>query len=111
MSEILDRHAEAQAALGLPREAQHFIANEFVAEAPGWSSVIDPTTQATIGSLPQASDAEIEAAVVAARAAQRAWREVAPAKRARALLRIAEKLRESEKRFQNSAPPNHGPSR
>jgi len=53
---------------------------------------IDPASGETVASVPLSGAAEVDAAVAAARAAQPAWREVAPQKRARAVLALREEL-------------------
>jgi betaine-aldehyde dehydrogenase len=51
--------------------------------------VFDPSTGALIGEVPASSAKDAEAAVVAARAAQRGWAKTPPAARSQALLRVA----------------------
>src|SRR4051812_19822269 len=52
--------------------------------------VIEPATERTLASVPRAGAEELDAAVARARAAYPAWRAVAPADRARLLLRLSE---------------------
>ena len=55
-------------------------------------SVLEPATERVLAELPQAGVEEADAAVALARAAFPAWRAVAPAERARLLLRLADRL-------------------
>jgi aldehyde dehydrogenase (NAD+) len=55
---------------------------------------VNPTTGQVQQSFPLAGEAEVEAAVDAARAALPAWRRLAPAERRRALFRLADLIRE-----------------
>lgn len=63
-------------------------------EAAGFV-VDDPTTGAAVVEVPSASAAQVEAALDAARAAQRAWARTGPTARASALHAIADLLREN----------------
>jgi malonate-semialdehyde dehydrogenase (acetylating)/methylmalonate-semialdehyde dehydrogenase len=53
---------------------------------------VDPATGETVAMVPLSGAAEVDAAVKAARAAQPAWREVPPQRRARAVLALREQL-------------------
>jgi malonate-semialdehyde dehydrogenase (acetylating) / methylmalonate-semialdehyde dehydrogenase len=53
---------------------------------------VDPATGETVAMVPLSGAADVDAAVAAARAAQPAWREVPPQRRARAVLALREKL-------------------
>jgi malonate-semialdehyde dehydrogenase (acetylating) / methylmalonate-semialdehyde dehydrogenase len=53
---------------------------------------VDPATGETVAMVPLSGAAEVDAAVVAARAAQPGWREVPPQRRARAVLALREEL-------------------
>ena len=53
---------------------------------------IDPASGETVAMVPLSGAAEVDAAVVAARAAQPGWREVPPQRRARAVLALREEL-------------------
>jgi len=53
---------------------------------------VDPVSGATVAEVPLSEAAEVRAAVEAARAAQPAWREVPPQRRARAVLALREGL-------------------
>jgi succinate-semialdehyde dehydrogenase/glutarate-semialdehyde dehydrogenase len=56
--------------------------------------VTDPATGDTVGSVPDATRADVDAAIDAAAAALPGWRETAPAERARVLRRAAELMLE-----------------
>ena len=53
---------------------------------------IDPATGEVVAMVPMSGAAEVDAAVTAAQAAQREWREVAPQARARAVMALRERL-------------------
>src|SRR3954470_1875034 len=53
-------------------------------------STVDPATGEVLAELPIAGEAEVDAAVQAARAAQPAWAAVDPTRRTRILVRLAE---------------------
>jgi betaine-aldehyde dehydrogenase len=55
-------------------------------------AVLEPATEAVLQEVPRAGEAEVDAAVAAARAAFPGWRAVAPADRARLLRRLAERI-------------------
>lgn len=76
-------------------ETRLLIAGEMVAGDGPALAVENPATEETITSLGTASDEQLQAAVAAARGAQRAWgRELTAAERAEALHEIANGLRE-----------------
>jgi malonate-semialdehyde dehydrogenase (acetylating) / methylmalonate-semialdehyde dehydrogenase len=53
---------------------------------------VDPASGETVAIVPLSGGAEVDAAVMAARAAQPAWRQVPPQRRARAVLALREEL-------------------
>ena len=55
-------------------------------------SVLNPRTGATIAEVPEASEAQVDAAVAAAAAAFTGWSRTTPAERSAALLRIADRI-------------------
>ena len=57
-------------------------------------TVFEPATEEVLAELPRAGVEEADAAVARARAAFPAWRAVAPADRARLLLRLADRIEE-----------------
>src|SRR5579862_2027951 len=59
-----------------PGDARLFIGGEYVASAGERFEVVSPVTGAVIGTVPVPGPDEINAAVAAARAAQRAWARV-----------------------------------
>jgi len=63
------------------------------AEARHTRAVVDPATGEQIGALPEATPADVEAALQAAQAAFPAWRRTAPAARAAVLVKAAGLLR------------------
>ncbi|HET9101885.1 MAG TPA: aldehyde dehydrogenase family protein [Solirubrobacteraceae bacterium] len=58
----------------------------------GSLTVLEPATEAVLQEIPRAGEAEVDAAVAAAKAAFPGWRAVAPADRARLLRRLAERI-------------------
>jgi len=77
------------------RDITHFIGGS---EVPGnsgrWGEVFDPSTGAVQARVPLASADEVRAAIANAEAAQPAWAETNPQKRARVLMRFLELVRE-----------------
>src|SRR5687768_15171680 len=59
-------------------------------------AVIEPATEQVLAEVPRAGVEEVDAAVARARAAFPAWRDVAPADRARLLHRLADALSEAQ---------------
>ena len=57
-------------------------------------AVVNPATEAEIGRLPEATDADIDAAIDAARLALPAWRQRTPQQRAEYLFKAAALMRE-----------------
>ena len=55
-------------------------------------AVLNPRTGETIAEVPEASEAQVDAAVAAARGAFDAWSRTTPAERSTALLRIADRI-------------------
>ncbi|GAA2120784.1 CoA-acylating methylmalonate-semialdehyde dehydrogenase [Actinomadura napierensis] len=92
MTYTLDGAARPRAGDG-PSEAVHWIGG---AAHPGtggrFGDVTDPATGAVTGRVPLASDADVEAAVAAAKAAFPAWRDTSLAKRTEILFRFRELL-------------------
>jgi betaine-aldehyde dehydrogenase len=71
----------------------HYIAGEFQASAGASFPVINPATEEEIGHYAHATGAEIDAAVAAARSAQRQWWALSALERAEALHGVAQHLR------------------
>jgi aldehyde dehydrogenase (NAD+) len=78
-----------------------FIGGKFVApRSRRHAKVINPATEETLSEVPEASAADVDAAVRSARAAyDKYWRKVPPLERGKYLFRIARMLREKSKRF------------
>src|SRR5215467_3401103 len=77
-------------------EDQLFIGGEWVDAASGQTfETVDPATGAAWARVPEAADADVDAAVPAARAAlaEPAWAELTPGGRGRLLHRLADILR------------------
>jgi len=68
------------------------IGGAFTAGENSPEAVLNPRTGATVAAVPEASEAQVGAAVAAARDAFEAWSRTTPAERSAALLRIAERI-------------------
>ena len=78
------------------RTLQNFIDGEFVDPADGRREpVVNPATGETIAEAPESSEADVDRAVAAARAAFEGWAVTTPAERALALLRLADAIEEN----------------
>lgn len=87
------RQAHLQARVGLPYtdvDDLHIGGAWVPAVGAATSAVIDPATGEQWGSVPEATEAEVDAAVAAARAALPGWAATAPSVRADALRRMAD---------------------
>jgi 1-pyrroline dehydrogenase len=71
-------------------------------------SVEDPSTREVLGSVPQSGRADVDAAVAAAAAAFPAWSATTPGERALALLKLADALESSKRRFVKAESENAG---
>ncbi|GHF36617.1 betaine-aldehyde dehydrogenase [Amycolatopsis bartoniae] len=74
---------------------EFFIGGHWVAPAgDGTVEIISPATEEAVAVIPEATEADIDAAVSSARAAwdRRTWRDLYPAERGRKVLRLAEVL-------------------
>src|SRR5271156_1457358 len=60
-----------------------------------WQDVVNPATQQVLAQVPFATDAEINAAVAAAKAAFKTWKHTPIAARARIMLKLQALIRES----------------
>jgi aldehyde dehydrogenase (NAD+)/coniferyl-aldehyde dehydrogenase len=94
-----ERHDKAMEELGLPKKLSHFINGEFVASGEKTIDAINPTTGQKLADIPLATDEEIDTAVAAAKKAQAAWANIAPAKRRKTLEKLANQLKEMSKTF------------
>ncbi|MFF4952723.1 aldehyde dehydrogenase family protein [Streptomyces chattanoogensis] len=70
-----------------------FIGGEWVAPGGGHYDVVNPATEEVVGRAPEASRAQVEEAVAAARDAFEGWSRTAPEQRAAVLDRAAEVIR------------------
>lgn len=87
-----ERHRAAVADVPYTEVTTLRIGGEDVRSAGGLIPVVDPTTGEPWGSVPEASPAEVDAAVRAARAAFAGWAARTPAARADALRRMADAI-------------------
>jgi aldehyde dehydrogenase (NAD+) len=77
-----------------------FIGGEFVEPKSGrWFPTISPSTEETLAEVAEADAADVARAVDAARDAAPAWRDLAPAERAKYVFRIARQLQERAREF------------
>lgn len=97
----------------------HFINGAFVdssavqgsavdASAPASQPVIDPSTGATIGSVPLGSASDVDKAVAAASGAQKAWGRTTPRQRSEILHRIADVIQSNRATLINIESLNTG---
>ena len=70
--------------------------------------VVNPSTEAVIGCVPQASKEQIGKAIEAAQSGLLIWRSTAPAKRAQIILRAAQIIRERTERIAHAISIEHG---
>jgi betaine-aldehyde dehydrogenase len=76
--------------------AQNFVGGQFMDGADGQTEpVLNPATGDTIAQVPVSSEADVQAAVTAARGAFEEWSTATPGERAAALLRLADKIEEN----------------
>ncbi|RBO86697.1 aldehyde dehydrogenase (NAD+) [Micrococcus sp. KT16] len=87
--------ADPRVGLTLPYEhvEDHFIDGRWTpARGEGRTDVVDPATGGVFGSVPAATDEELDAAVVAARRALPGWSGLTAAQRAEKLLAVADEI-------------------
>ena len=77
----------------LPRNRQLYFNGDWHSAGGKMLELFNPATGASLGEVAQATAGDVDAAVKAAKAAYRVWRNVAPAERAKILRRIAEIVR------------------
>jgi betaine-aldehyde dehydrogenase len=78
------------------RTLQNFIDGEFADPADGRREpVVNPATGETIAEAPESTEADVDRAVAAARAAFEGWAAATPGERALALLRLADAIEEN----------------
>src|SRR5512134_3310965 len=78
-------------------DTQMLIGSKFVAGSEKPEAVVNPKTEGTIVELPDASPAQVDAAVEAATEAFKSWSRTTPAERSGLLLKLADAIdREAE---------------
>lgn len=80
-------------------DTQMLIGGAFEAGTEGEETILNPRTGETILTLPEASPAQIDRAVAAARKAFPAWSRTTPAERAALLLKIADRIEAEAEEF------------
>ena len=80
-------------------DTQMLIGSKFVAGSDATEAVINPKTEETIVSLPDASPAQVDAAVQAAAAAFKTWSRTTPAERSGLLLKLADAIEKDAEAF------------
>src|SRR5262245_1647459 len=80
-------------------DTQMLIGSRFEKGTETEEPILDPKTGGTILALPEASEAQIDAAVAAAEKAFASWSRTTPAKRAGYLLKIADRIEAEAKEF------------
>jgi malonate-semialdehyde dehydrogenase (acetylating)/methylmalonate-semialdehyde dehydrogenase len=92
-----------------PATVPLLINGEFVESKTGeWHDVVNPATQQVLAQVPFATDAEIEAAVAAAKAAFKTWRNTPLAARARIMLKLQALVREHMSRIAQTLSAEQG---
>jgi len=80
-------------------DTEMLIGSEFTSGTESEESILNPRTGETIAKLPEASLAQIDAAVAAAEKAFAAWSRTTPAQRSGYLLKIAERIEAEAQEF------------
>lgn len=80
-------------------DTQMLIGSKFVAGSEAGEIVINPKTEETIVSLPDASPAQVDAAVEAAATAFKTWSRTTPAERSGLLLKLADAIEKDAEAF------------
>jgi aminobutyraldehyde dehydrogenase len=80
-------------------DTQMLIGSKFVAGSDAAEAVINPKTEETIVKLPDASPAQVDAAVNAAAAAFKTWSRTTPAERSGLLLKLADAIEKDAETF------------
>jgi malonate-semialdehyde dehydrogenase (acetylating)/methylmalonate-semialdehyde dehydrogenase len=95
---------------GQPLETVKLLINgRFVdSKASEWQDVTDPATQRVLAQVPFATDAEIEAAVAAAKQAFQTWKKTPLAARARVMLKLQALVREHMSRIAQTLSAEQG---
>ncbi|MBV9571215.1 MAG: gamma-aminobutyraldehyde dehydrogenase [Alphaproteobacteria bacterium] len=88
-----------------------FIGGKFEAGQGAGERVVDPRNGQLIGEVPEASDAQVDAAVDAAARAFESWSRTTPAERSAALLKIADSIERDAETYANLESLNCGKPR
>jgi aminobutyraldehyde dehydrogenase len=80
-------------------DTKMLIGSKFVAGSEAGETVINPKTEETIVSLPDASPAQVDAAVEAAASAFKTWSRTTPAERSGLLLKLADAIEKDAEAF------------
>jgi len=80
-------------------DTQMLIGSKFVAGSEAAEAIINPKTEETIVALPDASPAQVDAAVEAAAAAFKTWSRTTPAERSTLLLKLADAIERDAEAF------------
>jgi aminobutyraldehyde dehydrogenase len=80
-------------------DTQMLIGSKFVAGSEAGETVINPKTEETIVTLPDASPAQVDAAVQAAAVAFKTWSRTTPAERSGLLLKLADAIEKDAEAF------------
>ncbi|MCJ7597161.1 MAG: gamma-aminobutyraldehyde dehydrogenase [Methyloceanibacter sp.] len=80
-------------------DTQMLIGSKFVAGSEAAEAVINPKTEETIVTLPDASPAQVDAAVQAADSAFKTWSRTTPAERSTLLLKLADAIEKDAEAF------------
>ena len=80
-------------------DTQMLIGSKFVAGSEAAETVINPKTEETIVTLPDASPAQVDAAVQAADSAFKTWSRTTPAERSTLLLKLADAIEKDAEAF------------
>ncbi len=92
-----ESHAASQADTGEARTLRNYVAGEWrSASAADVLEDRDPVSGEVAAFVPLSGAADVDAAVQAAREAQPAWRDLAPQRRARAIMRLRQELVEHQ---------------
>ena len=93
----------------MPRELTHFIGGKVVAGKSGrFADVFDPNTGAVQAKAPLASEAEVQAAIADAIAAQPAWAATNPQRRARVLMKFLDLINQNIEALARLLSSEHG---
>jgi malonate-semialdehyde dehydrogenase (acetylating)/methylmalonate-semialdehyde dehydrogenase len=77
---------------GEARRLRNYVGGDWVEPSCEWLEDVNPATGELTGLIPLSGAGDVDGAVAAARAAQPAWRAVAPQRRARAVMALREAL-------------------